>query len=308
MTSREHDNPAGKPPPGGPSHATPPNPSGQWRDGDALDPGLHQDLRGKLDYATYLELDRVLAAQKPLSPAPAHDELLFIVMHQASELWFKLIIHELQAAIAHVSMDNLEPCFKILARVKHVQALLTQQWDVLATMTPADYAQFRPYLGPSSGFQSQQNRMIEFLLGLKDQRLLRFFDHAPKLRAELESLLTKPSLYDAFLRYLSRRGLPIPREVLTRDVSQRYTAHEGVVEALALVYRDPERFWDAYEMAEKLIDVDDLYAQWRFRHYTVVERVIGMKRGTGGSAGAAYLRDLVHERFFPELWTLRTRL
>lgn len=274
-----------------------------------LDPGLHADLKGKLDYAKYLQLDRVLSSQAPLAPRETHDELLFIIQHQTSELWLKLMIHELRAAVAQIEADRLETSFKILARVKNIQTQLISQWDVLATLTPNDYAQFRPYLGPSSGFQSYQNRLVEFLLGGKEAGHLRFFEHRPEVCNELRAALEGPSIYDAFLGYLARRGHAIPEEVLRRDRTRRHPADARVVAALKRVYEDPgPSNWDAYEMAEKLLDVDERHALWRYRHYLVVRRIIGMKRGTGGSSGAGYLRDVVDDLFFPDLWEVRTVL
>lgn len=267
-----------------------------------------QPGREYLDYATYLGLDDLLAAQRPLSEPPHHDEMLFIVQHQTTELWFKLMLHELRAAIEFVRHDDLESSFKILARVKHIQTQLLNQWSVLATLTPTEYAQFRYALGPASGFQSHQNRLIEMALGKRDVRVIDVFRHVPAIRAELEAALHAPSLYDEFLRWLARRGLSVPREVLERDVSLPYQSHPGVTEVIVGIYEHPEASWDAYEMAEKLVDVDETYALWRYRHLKVVLRVIGTKRGTGGTAGAAYLRQMVDEVFFPELWEARTSL
>jgi tryptophan 2,3-dioxygenase len=264
--------------------------------------------REYLDYATYLRLDELLAAQQPLSDPPHHDEMLFVVQHQTTELWFKLMLHELRAAIAFVRGDDLESSFKILARVKHIQTQLLNQWSVLETLTPTEYAQFRYALGPASGFQSHQNRLIEIALGKRDPRVAEAFRHAPAIRDELTAALGQPSLYDEFLRWLARRGRPIPAEVLERDVATPYEPHPAVTEAIAAIYEQPAASWDAYEMAEKLVDVDETYSLWRYRHLKVVLRVIGMKRGTGGTAGAGYLRGLVDEVFFPELWEARTLL
>jgi tryptophan 2,3-dioxygenase len=264
--------------------------------------------REYLDYATYLRLDALLAAQRPLSDPPHHDEMLFIVQHQTTELWFKLMLHELRAATEMVRHDDLEGSFKILARVKHIQTQLLSQWSVLETLTPTEYAQFRYVLGPASGFQSHQNRLIEMALGKRDARVLDVFRSAPEVRAELEAALQAPSLYDEFLRWLARRGVPVPRHVLERDVAQPYVANAGVTEAIVGIYEHPSDSWDAYEMAEKLVDVDETYSLWRYRHLKVVLRIIGMKPGTGGTAGAGYLRQLVDEVFFPELWEARTAL
>ena len=264
--------------------------------------------REYLDYATYLGLDDLLAAQRPLSEPEHHDEMLFIVQHQTTELWFKLMLHELRAATEMVRHDDLEGSFKILARVKHIQTQLLSQWSVLETLTPTEYAQFRYVLGPASGFQSHQNRLIEMALGKRDARILDAFRSTPEIRAELEAALQAPSLYDEFLRWLARRGLPIPREVLQRDVSTPYASNPGVTDVIVGIYERPADSWDAYEMAEKLVDVDETYSLWRYRHLKVVLRVIGMKRGTGGTAGASYLRQMVDEVFFPELWEARTAL
>jgi tryptophan 2,3-dioxygenase len=261
-----------------------------------------------LDYSGYLALDELLDCQRPLSDPPHHDEMLFIVQHQTTELWFKLMLHELQAAIELVRRDNLEGSFKILARVKHIQTQLLSQWSVLETLTPNEYAQFRYVLGPASGFQSHQNRLIEMALGKRDERVVETFRNAPAIRAELEAALHAPSLYDEFLRWLARRGVALPREVLERDVSQPYRSHPGVTEAIVGIYEHPDTSWDAYEMAEKLVDVDETYSLWRYRHLKVVMRIIGTKRGTGGTAGAGYLRAMVDEVFFPELWDARTSL
>jgi tryptophan 2,3-dioxygenase len=267
----------------------------------------HPD-REFLDYAGYLALDELLACQRPRSDPPHHDEMLFIVQHQTTELWFKLMLHELRAATELVRRDDLEGSFKILARVKHIQTQLVSQWSVLETLTPTEYAQFRYVLGPASGFQSHQNRLIEMALGKRDARVVDAFRHAPEIRAELEAALHAPSLYDEFLRWLSRRGVAVPEQVLERDVSQPYQAHPRVTEAIVGIYEQPASSWDAYEMAEKLIDVDETYSLWRYRHLKVVMRIIGMKRGTAGTAGAGYLRTMVDEVFFPELWDARTAI
>jgi tryptophan 2,3-dioxygenase len=273
-----------------------------------FEPGIHTDLKDRMTYAGYLHLDRLLAAQEPLSNPVHHDEMLFIIQHQTTELWFKLIIHELTAAIRSVREDRLEPCFKILARIKNIQAQLVSQWSVLSTLTPSEYAQFRHVLGPASGFQSPQYRQVEFMLGNKDRRMLALHQHAPAEHARLEAALTAPSLYDEFLRYLARRGLPVPREVLQRDVSEPHQSNPGVVEVFRQIYEHPEQRWDAYEMCEKLVDVDEQFSIWRFRHVKVVERIIGYKTGTGGSSGVPFLRKLVELNFFQELWDVRTAL
>lgn len=273
-----------------------------------LEPGVRTDLADRMTYTGYLQLDRLLDCQHPLSDPPHHDEMLFIIIHQTTELWFKLVVHELREAVRAVRADDLEPAFKILARVKHVQAQLISQWSVLATLTPSEYTQFRGVLGTSSGFQSVQYRTVEFLLGNKDERMVHMHRHDPAAVAELELALAQPSLYDEFLRHLARRGLPVPREVLEHDVSKPHESHPGVIEALRIVYADPKARWDAYEMSEKLVDVEESFAHWRFRHMKVVERVIGYKTGTGGSSGVPFLRQMIDHRFFPELWAVRTHL
>jgi tryptophan 2,3-dioxygenase len=268
--------------------------------------GLVTNLHGKLDYATYLHLPDILGAQRPLSSPEHHDETLFIIQHQTTELWFKLVIHELRAAMDLVSRDELEPSFKILARVKHVQQQLLSQWSVLATLTPTEYVQFRHVLGPASGIQSHQNRMIEFLLGNRDARFVEVFRHQPDICQALETALRRPSLYDEFLRYLARRGRPVPREVLERDLTRTHESNEGVLRVFKEIYDRPEQDWDSYEMCEKLVDIDEAAMLWRYRHLKVVQRVIGMKRGTGGTAGVGYLRNLFDRPLFPELWDVRT--
>ena len=272
------------------------------------DAGMVTDFHGKLDYASYLHLDKILGAQQPLSSPQHHDELLFIIQHQTTELWFKLMVHELRAAIAHVAKDELEPCFKILARIKHIQSQLFSQWSVLATLTPSEYVQFRYVLGPASGLQSHQHRLIEFMLGRKDAKMVTVFRHNPAIHAEVEAALKAPSLYDEFLRHLARRGFAIPADILTRDVTLPHAPRAEIVAVFKDIYERPGKQWDAYEMAEKLIDIDEQYALWRYRHVKVVERVIGFKRGTGGTAGVAYLRAMVDDRLFPELWDVRTEI
>ncbi|TVQ32482.1 MAG: tryptophan 2,3-dioxygenase [Phycisphaeraceae bacterium] len=274
-----------------------------------IEPGIHTDFSSRMTYADYLRLDQVLDAQSPLSDPPHHDEMLFIIQHQTSELWMKLVIHELRAAISLVKRDDLEPVFKILARVKHIQAQLFDQWGVLATLTPTEYAQFRGVLASASGFQSHQYRAIEFLLGNKDASTLHVHKHVPERHAYLTELLNAPSVYDEFLRHLSRRGLPIPAEVVERDWSHpREGSHPGVVEVIRDIYENPKAHWDAYEMCEKLVDVEEQFQLWRFRHMKTVERIIGFKTGTGGSSGVAFLRRALEHVFFPELWDVRTHI
>ena len=268
--------------------------------------GYHTDLSAETSYANYLRLDLLLAAQQPRSTH--HDEMLFIIQHQTAELWMKLVVHELQAAIAHVRADRLAPCFKILARVKLIQRQLFEQWAVLETLTPSEYVQFRHVLGPASGLQSCQFRAIEFLLGNKDPAILAVHRHDPALHAWLDRLLREPSLYDEFLRHLARRGMALPPERLERDWSQPYRRHDGVVAAFKVIYDAPDRHWDAYDMCEKLVDVEENFQLWRFRHVKTVERVIGFKRGTGGTAGVAFLRKSLEVSLFPELIEVRTSI
>jgi tryptophan 2,3-dioxygenase len=269
---------------------------------------IETDFQSKMDYAGYLRLDQILSAQRPLSDPPHHDEMLFIIQHQTSELWMKLAVHELCAAVDHVRRDELEPCFKILSRVKQIQRMLFEQWAVLETLTPSEYSQFRGVFGQASGLQSYQNRMIEFLFGNKDARSLKVFRHQPQVYAELDSLLRSPSLYDEFLRHLFRRGFKVPQTSVDRDWSQPYEPSPGVVEVFKSIYDNPRQYWDAYEMCEKLVDVEEQFALWRFRHVKTVERVIGFKRGTGGSSGVPFLKQGLEIRLFPELWDVRTEI
>jgi tryptophan 2,3-dioxygenase len=269
-------------------------------------PEFHTDLSAEQSYANYLRLDLLLAAQQPRSSH--HDEVLFILQHQVAELWMKLIVHELQAAIGHVRADRLAPCFKILARVKQIQRQLFEQWAVLETLTPSEYVQFRHVLGPASGLQSHQFRAIEFLLGNKNPAVIAVHRHTPEHHAWLEQLLRSPSLYDEFLRHLARRGMPIAPERIERDWSQPYQRHDSVVAVFKSIYDAPEQHWDAYDMCEKLVDVEENFQLWRFRHVKTVERVIGFKRGTGGTAGVAFLRKSLEVSLFPELIEVRTSI
>jgi tryptophan 2,3-dioxygenase len=268
--------------------------------------GIHWDLGESLSYGEYLHLDKILGAQVPLSTH--HDEMLFIVMHQASELWMKLCIHELRAAIACVRNDDLGPAFKMLARVSRVQIQLAQSWDVLSTMTPADYTAFRDSLGKASGFQSYQYRTLEYLIGNKNPAMIEVHRRTPELYRQLEEALRSPSLYDESLRLLARRGFAIPADRVERDWSQPYVEHPDVASAWLAVYRDVDAHWDLYELAEKLVDLDQRFQLWRFSHLKTVERIIGYKRGTGGTSGVAYLAKALELRFFPELWSVRTSM
>ncbi|NGX14883.1 tryptophan 2,3-dioxygenase family protein [Wenzhouxiangella sp. XN24] len=273
-----------------------------------MEAGIHRDLEDRLGYAGYLGLDRILGAQQPLSDPPHHDEMLFIVQHQVAELWMKLIIHELEAAIASMRADRIEPCFKVLARVKLVQQQLFHQWGVLETLTPAEYARFRHVFGQASGFQSMQFRLLEFLLGNKDKDSLVVFRHDAAALERLQAALEAPSIYDEFLRLLARRGLPVPPERVTRDWSEPCDSHPGVVAVFKTIYEDTQRYWDAYDMCEKLVDVEVNFQLWRFRHLKTVERIIGHKRGTGGSSGVRFLRAAIDIRLFPELIDVRTEI
>jgi len=271
-------------------------------------PEFITDLAAETSYGGYLRLDRILSAQEPRSRPPHHDETMFIVQHQVSELWMKLMIHELSAAIAHVRGDRLDPCFKILARVKQIQRQLFEQWSVLETLTPSEYAEFRDSLGPASGLQSYQFRAIEYLLGNKNPRMLEVYRHDERVHGWLTGLLEAPSLYDEFLRLLARRGLPVPRECVERDWARPYARNDGVVAVFRAIYEEPRNHWDAYDMCEKLVDVEENFQLWRFRHVKTVERVIGYKRGTGGTAGVAFLRKTLEVRLFPELIDVRTEI
>ena len=262
--------------------------------------------RAEMNYGDYLHLDAVLAAQHPLSPD--HNEMLFIVQHQTSELWMKLMLHELRAAVASIAADDLAPAFKMLARVSRIMEQLVHAWDVLGTMTPPEYSAIRPYLSSSSGFQSAQYRRIEFMLGNKNPAMLKPHEHRPDLLAEVEQAWRSPSLYDEALRLLARRGLPVPVSHTQRDWTQPYAESEAVEQAWLVAYRDPKRYWDLYQLGEELTDLEDAFRLWRFRHVTTVERVIGFKRGTGGTGGVSYLRKMLDVVLFPEIWKLRTSL
>ncbi len=270
--------------------------------------GIETDFREKLDYSGYLKLEEVLSAQTPLSNPVHHDEMLFIIQHQTSELWMQLAVHELQAAVTFVKSDSLSPCFKILARVKQIQRMLFEQWAVLETLTPTEYAQFRHVLGNASGLQSFNNRKIEFLLGNKNEKIISVFKHNEKVYSELIHLLNEPSLYDEFLRHLFRKGYAVPKTSVERDWSKPYEEDPEVVSVFKRIYENPSEYWDAYEMCEKLVDVEQHFSLWRFRHMRTVERIIGFKTGTGGSSGVPFLRRGLEIRLFPELWDVRTEI
>ncbi len=268
--------------------------------------GASMAFDGRMSYGDYLHLDEVLGAQKPLSAA--HDELLFIIQHQTSELWMRLAIHELTAARAAIRDDNVQPAMKMLARCSRIFEQLNSAWDVLRTMTPSDYTRFRDSLGQSSGFQSWQYRLVEYLLGNRNHAMIRPHAHRADIVTLLESELAKPSLYDEVLRLVSRQGLEIPPDVLNRDVTHTHVAHPGVIAAWKVVYSSPEKHWMLYEIAEKLVDFEDYFRRWRFNHVTTVERVIGFTRGTGGTGGISYLKRMLEIELFPELWHVRTEL
>ena len=264
------------------------------------------DFSKSMSYGDYLHIDTILSAQKPLSPT--HDEMLFIIQHQTSELWMKLMLHELTAAIKNIANDELGSAFKMLARVSKIMEQLVHAWDVLGTMTPPEYSAMRPYLGQSSGFQSFQYRCIEFALGNKNAAMLQPHAHAPERLALVQAAYVAPSLYDESLRLLARRGIAVPATHTQRDWSQPYAASKEVEQAWLQVYRDPKAHWDLYQLGEELTDLEDAFRLWRFRHVTTVERVIGFKRGTGGTGGVTYLRKMLDVVLFPEIWSLRTEL
>jgi tryptophan 2,3-dioxygenase len=268
--------------------------------------GAQLDFKQDMSYGDYLHLDQVLTAQHPLSPD--HNEMLFIVQHQTSELWMKLMLHELRAAVAAIAADQLGTAFKMLARVSRIMEQLVHAWDVLATMTPPEYSAIRPYLSASSGFQSYQYRCIEFTMGNKNAAMLQPHAHRPDLLAQVEAAWRTPSLYDESLRLLARRGIPVPASHLERDWTLPYEESDAVRDAWLEVYRAPETHWDLYQLGEELTDIEDAFRLWRFRHVTTVQRIIGFKRGTGGTSGVGYLRKMLDTVLFPEVWALRTEL
>jgi len=268
--------------------------------------GAQMNFDGRMSYGDYLRIDTILGAQRCLTGA--HDEMLFIIQHQTSELWMRLALHELDAVRGLIAADQLRPAFKLLARVARIFEQLNSAWDVLRTMTPADYTHFRNDLGQSSGFQSWQYRLIEYAVGNRNLAMLRPHAHRPDILARLEAELARPSLYDEALRALARAGVPVPEAALTRDLRQPWVADPGVQAAWQIIYRDPQAYWELYELAEKLVDFEDYFRRWRFNHVTTVERVIGLKRGTAGTSGVGYLRRMLEVELFPELWHLRTAL
>jgi tryptophan 2,3-dioxygenase len=273
-----------------------------------VEEGVTRDLRGRRTYATYLDLDRLLSAQHPLSDPEHHDELLFIIQHQTSELWMRLIIHELDEVLSRLAADDLGPAQKGLSRVKQIQRQLFEQWAVLATLTPSEYVKFRDVLGPASGFQSLQYRIIEFQLGNKNREMLTVFRHDEAAHDRLRSVLEAPSLYDEFLRHLARRDYAIPADCIDRDFTEPHRRRDDLLPVFKAIYDAPKRDWEAYEMCEELVDVEESFQLWRFRHMKTVERIIGHKRGTGGSTGVGFLRAALDLTFFPELLDVRTEI
>jgi len=274
----------------------------------AIEDTVVTDFADRMSYGGYLDLDTLLTAQKPLSVPEHHDELLFIIQHQTTELWMKLVIHELEAALAYLQADDLPQALKCVARVKHIQKTLTEQWSVLATLTPSEYAQFRGMLGNSSGFQSYQYRAIEFMLGNKNEKMLAVFESDTDAQALLRRALEAPSLYDEFLRYLARQGHAIPASVLERDVTKAWVFSEELMPVFIRIYDEHEANWAAYEACEEMVDLEENFQFWRFRHLRTVQRIIGMKMGTGGSSGAPFLQKALELTFFPELFAVRTEI
>lgn len=273
-----------------------------------IESGIETDFSDKMSYGGYLALDTLLSAQRPVSSPEHHDEMLFIIQHQTSELWLKLVLHELRAVRGHLAADNLRAAMKGVARIKHIQRSLTEQWSVLATLTPSEYAQFRGDLGSSSGFQSYQYRAVEFLLGNKNVGMLKVFADNPHAQSMLAELLGQSSVYDEFLRLLARRGFDVPAEVLERDVTKAHVFNEALVQLFKVVYESPDEYWDLYEACEELVDLEDNFQLWRFRHMKTVMRTIGMKTGTGGSTGVGFLQRALELTFFPELFAVRTEI
>lgn len=268
--------------------------------------GIHTDFKNVMTYGEYLKLDQVLSSQKLLSNH--HDEMLFIIIHQVSELWMKLILHEMKSAITAIQENKMQPAFKMLSRVSKIQTQIIQAWDVLATMTPSEYLEFRHELGKASGFQSYQYRLIEFALGYKSKHILKIYQKDQELSNLLNEAYKAPSIYDVSIQALAREGLPINKELLNRDFSIVYGGDESVASAWKEVYLNVDKYWNLYQLGEKLVDIEDWLQQWRFRHMKTVERIIGFKMGTGGSSGVNYLKKVLDHRFFPELWDLRTSL
>ncbi|POH61180.1 tryptophan 2,3-dioxygenase [Arthrobacter glacialis] len=273
-----------------------------------IESGIETDFSDKMSYGSYLALDTLLSAQQPVSKPEHHDEMLFIIQHQTSELWLKLVLHELRAVRVYLAEDNLRAAMKGVARIKHIQRSLTEQWSVLATLTPSEYAQFRGDLGASSGFQSYQYRAVEFLLGNKNAGMLKVFAGDPAAQELLAELLESSSVYDEFLRLLARRGFAVPAEILDRDVTRAHVFNAELVQLFKIVYEAPDEHWDLYEACEELVDLEDNFQLWRFRHMKTVMRTIGMKHGTGGSSGVGFLQRALELTFFPELFAVRTEI
>lgn len=273
-----------------------------------LEKSIQRDLGGQMTYDEYLCLDQLLDAQRPRKRPPHHDELLFIIQHQTTELWMKLILHELKSSIEYLRVDHVDPCFKILARVRLIQRQLFEQWAILETLTPSEYAEFRHVLGHASGLQSVQYRSIEFILGNKQREMLDLFRHHAQAYETLKEILESPGLYDEFLRYLHRKGFDVPVALVERDWSLPHERNPELVPVLKLIYEAPHEHWDAYELCEKLVDLEEQFQLWRFRHLKTVERIIGYKHGTGGSSGVAFLKKALDIRFFPELFDVRTEI
>ncbi len=280
----------------------------QERNRRDLEQEITTDLRDRISYGGYLRLDTLLSAQQPLSEPPHHDEMLFIIQHQTSELWLKLMIHELRAAVAQLRQDNVDSALKMLARVKKVLRQLVEQWSVLETLTPSDYLRFRDVLGPASGFQSLQYRMVEFLLGNKNAAMLKVFSHDETAAAQLRDVLEAPSLYDEFLAWLARRGHAVPAAVLERDVRESHERCDALVPVFKRIYEHTDDFWEEYHLSEQLVDLESDFQLWRFRHMRTVMRIIGFRRGTGGSSGVGFLKRALDLTFFPELFEVRTEI
>ena len=273
-----------------------------------VEAGVHTDFRTEMNYGSYLDLDRLLSAQHPVSTPPHHDEMLFIIQHQTSELWLKLVLHEIRSAMELLAADEMRMSLKRIARVKHIQKTLTEQWSVLATLTPSEYMEFRDFLGHASGFQSWQYRGVEFALGNKNAAMLPVHEADPEAHALLTELLEAPSLYDEFIRCLARRGYDVPAAVLERDVTQAHEEDPDLTQVFVEIYRDADAHWDVYEACEELVDLEENFQVWRFRHLRTVQRVIGMKTGTGGSSGVGFLQRALDLTFFPELFSVRTEV
>ncbi len=273
-----------------------------------LEQTIHKDLSRDDDYTGYLGLDRLLSAQVPLSDPPHHDEMLFIIQHQVAELWIKLLIHEVQGAIRLIRADDVRPAIKNLARVRHIQSQMYNQWNVLDTLTPSEYAEFRHVFGRASGFQSAQYRVFEFILGNKNDKMLPFHEHQPEWHAQLVEALEAPSLYDEVLLHLSRSGMPVPKRAIERDFSKQREPDPEVIAVLKRIYESPREYWDLYETCEALMDIGNNFQFWRFHHLKTVERIIGHKRGTGGSSGVSFLKKAIDIEFFPELIQVRTEI